>query len=240
MFSIFRSRFGIPGVISVAALVFAMIGGAYAASSPSSGQATASKSKRGPKGPKGPKGATGAQGLPGPAGKDGAAGPAGPVGPAGPIGPGGPQGDEGSPWTAGGVLPPGETETGIWGGGATDATSFSASISFTIPLAAPLDEAHVIRFPVAHAGEEPEEIEAREELEALCNDGVAPDASAENPEADPGYLCVFPGVLGSPTSVTLPNNPGQVGAAVNGAVVSATTGFGGRAAGGWAVTAPES
>ena len=32
MFSTLRTRFGIPGVISVIALVFAMFGGAYAAS----------------------------------------------------------------------------------------------------------------------------------------------------------------------------------------------------------------
>jgi hypothetical protein len=73
MFSTLRSRFGIPGVISVIALVFAMFGGAYAASNSSGDQkATASaKAKRGPKGPRGPKGAkgdTGPQGLQGAAG----------------------------------------------------------------------------------------------------------------------------------------------------------------------------
>ena len=43
MFSTLRNRFGIPGVISVIALVFAMFGGAYAASNSSGGgKATAS------------------------------------------------------------------------------------------------------------------------------------------------------------------------------------------------------
>jgi hypothetical protein len=80
MFSPLRNRFGIPGVISVIALVFAMLGGAYAASN-SSGGGKASASAKAKKGPRGPKGATG---------------PAGPAGPAGPQGPAGAKGDNGS------------------------------------------------------------------------------------------------------------------------------------------------
>jgi len=85
MFSTLRTRFGIPGVISVIALVFAMFGGAYAASnSASGGKATASaKAKKGPRGPKGPKGDTG------------------PAGPAGPQGPAGPKGDTGAAGSSG-------------------------------------------------------------------------------------------------------------------------------------------
>jgi hypothetical protein len=76
MFSTLRTRFGIPGVISVMALVFAMFGGAYAASNSSDGgKATASaKAKKGPRGPKGPKGDTGPAGPAGPAGPQGSAG----------------------------------------------------------------------------------------------------------------------------------------------------------------------
>ena len=80
MFSTLRTRFGIPGVISVIALVFAMFGGAYAASN-SSGGGKATASAKAKKGPRGPKGATG---------------PAGPQGPAGPAGPQGPKGDTGA------------------------------------------------------------------------------------------------------------------------------------------------
>jgi hypothetical protein len=74
-----RNRFGIPGVISVIALVFAMLGGAYAASNSSGGgKATASaKAKKGPRGPKGatgPAGPAGAQGPAGANGKDGSNG----------------------------------------------------------------------------------------------------------------------------------------------------------------------
>jgi hypothetical protein len=87
MFSPLRNRFGIPGVISVIALVFAMFGGAYAASNDSSpGNATAS-AKKGPPGPRGK------QGKPG---KAGATGPAGPAGPQGPAGAKGDKGDNGS------------------------------------------------------------------------------------------------------------------------------------------------
>lgn len=83
MFSPLRNRFGIPGVISVIALVFAMLGGAYAASNDSgSGDATASaKGKKGPRGPRGKTGKTGSQG---------------PVGPQGPAGPKGDNGTNGS------------------------------------------------------------------------------------------------------------------------------------------------
>jgi hypothetical protein len=85
MFSTLRTRFGIPGVISVIALVFAMFGGAYAASNSSGGgKATASaKAKQGPRG------------------KTGKTGPAGPAGPAGPQGPAGAKGDAGTAGTNG-------------------------------------------------------------------------------------------------------------------------------------------
>jgi hypothetical protein len=73
MFAVFRSKFGIPGVISVMALVFAMIGGAYAASSDGGGEATAS-AKKGKQGKPGKRGPTGATGATGPAGPQGAAG----------------------------------------------------------------------------------------------------------------------------------------------------------------------
>jgi hypothetical protein len=84
MFSLLRNRFGIPGVISVIALVFAMLGGAYAASNGLSG-----KQKKevkaiakgfqgtGPAGPQGPAGANGAKGDTGAKGDKGDTGNAG-------------------------------------------------------------------------------------------------------------------------------------------------------------------
>ena len=244
MFSILRNRLGVPGVISVIALVFAMFGGAYAASNPGGGKANASKkAKKGARGPRGPKGATGAvgpAGPPGPAGangKDGSNGAPGPQGNPGPIGPPGIPGETGFTET----LPSGETETGVWGGGPTSvnvegtpytAVSGSFPISFTIPLSAPLDESHVILVPFVGTVDE------------HCDDGVAPAPGPGNPEADPGYLCVFQGgagpfVFGEPTTVTQPQ--GGEGAAVNGATVSAVAPgpvLEGVMKGGWAVTAP--
>ncbi len=93
MFSTLRTRFGIPGVISVIALVFAMLGGAYAASNSGEGKgatASAKKSAKGPRGPRGPKGATGA------------------AGPAGPAGPAGAKGDTGAPGANGAAGEKGE------------------------------------------------------------------------------------------------------------------------------------
>ena len=98
----FHNHFGIPGVIAVVALVFAMMGGAYAASSSDGGKATASaKGKQGPRGKRGPKGATGAAGPAGPAGAPGAKGDAGAPGAAGAKGPTGPTGPTGATGTNG-------------------------------------------------------------------------------------------------------------------------------------------
>ena len=94
MLSPLRNRFGIPGVISAVALVFAMLGGAYAANN-SSGGGKATASAKAKKGPRGPKGATG------PAGPAGAQGPAGANGKDGANGSNGDKGATGSNGTAG-------------------------------------------------------------------------------------------------------------------------------------------
>lgn len=211
MFAGLHTRFGIPGVISVIALVFAMFGGAYAANN-SGGGTISAKAK---KGPRGPKGATG------PAGAVGPQGPAGPIGPAGlpgakgdpgangksaegvPFGPteepvsepcegrGGLEvtsaaqpayvcnGEAGSPWAPDGVLPKGATETGSWFLETNGAGEGYAPISFTVPIGAALNEEHTVAIK---AGVTPP---------ATCDDGVAPAAGPENPEADSGYLCIF-------------------------------------------------
>jgi len=103
MFSTLRTRFGIPGVISVIALVFAMLGGAYAASNGSGPLASSSakhhkkhKKSKAQRGPRGPKGATGPAGPTGPMGPAGLAGPAGPAGAKGDNGSSGSDGSNGS------------------------------------------------------------------------------------------------------------------------------------------------
>ncbi len=97
MFSTLRNRFGIPGVISVIALVFAMFGGAYAASNSSDGgKATASaKAKQGPRG------------------KTGKTGPAGPAGPQGPAGANGKDGANGGNGSNGSDGAPGQSVTSV-------------------------------------------------------------------------------------------------------------------------------
>jgi hypothetical protein len=192
MLSPLRNRFGIPGAISVIALVFAMLGGAYAASNNSGGKATASaKAKRGPRGPKGatgpagPQGPAGAAGAKGDAGANGAAGAAGEKGPTGPTGAKGATGATGPTGATGATgfsgftdtLPSGKTETGFWA--VEQDTDFAsvAPISFSIPLAG-TGAAYVLN-PQQIANEE------GEGFEAGCT------GSVESPTAPGGVLCVY-------------------------------------------------
>jgi len=211
MFSTLRNRFGIPGVISVIALVFAMFGGAYAASNSSGGgKATASaKAKRGPKGPKGeagpagpagPAGAVGKAGASGAPGKDGASvvntefsGPEGTCTEGGTRlagatttyacnGKKGKAGKEGSPWTAGGVLPSEASETGIWGLNGTGVVEHEDTVGFqTLPIS--------FSIPLADA---PSVV--------LLKEGEASKAGCPGlvegiPTADPGNLCIYTDAL---------------------------------------------
>jgi hypothetical protein len=111
MLSPLRNRFGIPGVISVIALVFAMLGGAYAASNSGDGGATASAKAK--KGPRGPRGKTGPAGPAGPAGPQGPAGANGAKGDKGDAGSPGAQGDAGAPGANGAPGAPGEDGKGV-------------------------------------------------------------------------------------------------------------------------------
>jgi hypothetical protein len=77
----------------------------------------------------------------------------------------------GSPWTAGGTLPSGQSETGAWGSFFT--TAGFDPISFTIPLKTA---------PVAA-----EWIEEGETSNPHCKGNLA------TPTAEPGYLCVYAG-----------------------------------------------
>jgi len=142
MFQAIRKHLTPSTAIALLALVFALTGGAFAASThngSAGAKATAStahattakaksKTKPGARGPAGPKGATGATGAAGPAGATGPAGGTGPAGPQGPAGTNGtngekgetgsqgPQGNPGANGTTGftKTLPSGETETGTF------------------------------------------------------------------------------------------------------------------------------
>jgi hypothetical protein len=229
MFSPLRNRFGIPGVISVIALVFAMLGGAYAASDSGSGKATASaKGKPGPRGPRGktgpagpagpagaqgPAGAKGDSGAAGANGKDGTNGTNGTPGTAGatgtpgksvksfPIDPGPTDtqcdeqggtefevegsvepptvacnGKEGSPWTLGGTLPKGSTETGTWAFNAT-----AANEEFLVPISFPIKVKAGVEASKIHFG-----VPSDPEFHSICT-----AAQARKPTAPEGHLCIY-------------------------------------------------
>lgn len=162
------------------------------------------KQLKGKAGPAGPAGTVGPAGAAGPTGKEGAVGKEGTPGVNGKEGPNGVSvtsktlaqgaanckegGSEftaaenkksyacnGSPWTAGGTLPSGKTETGDWSIAVTGAGEeiLITSLSFTVPLTSGLDSSHVhfIKF-----GETPP---------TGCSGTV------ESPAASSGNLCVF-------------------------------------------------
>jgi hypothetical protein len=206
MFSTLRTRFGIPGVISVIALVFAMFGGAYAASNSSDGgKATASaKAKKGPRGPKGSKG------DPGPAG------PAGPAGAKGDKGDTGGAGGSGTNGTSATTIAFGGNEKGCQAGG-VEVKSASAPVvvcngkngangqtGFTETLPSGKTEtgmwggrtagAQFMRIPISFALP----VASATTLVYVANEETkvaegCPGIVEGLPQADPGTLCVYQG-----------------------------------------------
>ncbi len=260
MLSPLRNRFGIPGVISVIALVFAMMGGAYAASSNSGGKATASaKAKKGPRGPKGP------------------AGPSGPTGPAGPAGPAakgdtGAKGDKGDPGTpgkdgknilagsfTGDAEPEGEpcneaggsefevegsgnaeyVCNGAGGGGGGFPAVLPPGATETGAWASMVEgeefTAASFAIPLEEAPAETAIVPVAGPVPANCDDGEGEAPSAENPEADPGVFCVFVGATfgGQVEGINTPQNGS--GSGRTGAVIYSVDAVMGT----WAVTAEE-
>jgi hypothetical protein len=259
LFALLRNRLGIPGIISVIALVFAMFGGAYAANDSTRGDAAASAkkiNKAGKRGPRGPRGKPGKPGKPGPAGAAGLAGAKGDTGAKGDKGDQGSQGiqgppgtsvtntaiplgdakceerggaefkvgtgaatlactgEEGSPWAAGGTLPPGETETGTWGGAIGAAEFTPLPISFAIPLPGPLTALNVHFAPNANC-----------------------PGTLSVPQAAPAHLCVYTSnEEGGVENKSL--GFGGDGAIVSGTILGLEGEPGGTAFGSWAVTAP--
>ena len=186
MLSFFRKRATYANVAMTVALVFAMSGGAFAAGKyliTSTKQISpkvlkslhGADGKNGAAGPAGPAGATGPQGAQGATGPQGPAGAAGTTGEPGAEGKEGKAGKNGSPWTAGGTLPVGATETGVL---ATPAPSqFSEGevflpISFTIPLATDLGAGQV-------------------EVVKVGATGTHCTGSPDNPTAPSAFLCVY-------------------------------------------------
>ncbi|MEZ5076445.1 MAG: hypothetical protein R2725_03270 [Solirubrobacterales bacterium] len=220
MFARIHSRLGTVGlIVAIVALVAALSGGAYAASAgfnpkqkkeikKIAKQATKNpiktESKKwskkfaeryaipgptgpagatGARGPVGPAGSTGPTGPPGTAGADGATGVTGATGPTGATGadgvtgPTGPTGPEGVCSTSACTLPAGVTETGSFYGVLSAAKKLYAPLSLPIPLATALSSGTVVK--------------VGETAPDACDDGVAPAAGPEHPEADSGKFCVF-------------------------------------------------
>lgn len=101
------------------------------------------------------------------------------------------KGETGEPWTAGGTLPAGATETGTWSFSSTQEASPQVisigpgfpvnqmvSISFSIPLSSNLEKSHAIYVP------------AGDTTTAHCSAGPVNGTPAE-PKAESGYLCVY-------------------------------------------------
>jgi hypothetical protein len=240
MISRIRRRFTYANMAMTLALVFAMSGGAYATKHYiiTSTKQISPKVLKTLHGNAGPAGASGSAGAQGPQGPQGPAGPKGENGATGKDGvsvtssaepkgvncaEGGSKftaasgatyacnGKEGSPWTAGGTLPKGKTETGVWGVAAMPASFFGGlleaaqdSISFAIPLSA-TTQVHII--PVGGAG---------------AGGGTCPATSSlTKPEAEPGNLCIFQNAGINVGSITAKNpetnsaeEAGTTGAAV--------------------------
>lgn len=134
-------------------------------------------------------------------------------------------GAEGSPWTAGGSLPSGATETGNWTlvGTAADTNGVDIPLSFPIPLNEPLDEAHV-------------HYRSEVDFTTFCK------GNGTVPEPVPGNLCVYltESVNGAVASGIYSSfEEGEKGALTMGAVLafSAPTGIAGGG-GSFAFTAP--
>ncbi len=246
-------------VIATIALVFAMTGGAYAASkylitstkqiSPKVLKSLQGKAgARGATGPQGPAGTagTGSPGSQGPAGaggskgETGAAGATGKEGAPGKAGKEGKEGKEGSPWTAGGTLPSGKTETGVWADEAALGTHQPAQISFPIPLAEPLlwseDKPGEPENQVHYINQLGEEVPSIPPAQPLPSHPACPGTVAK-PEATAGNLCIyahFASPTGNNENITNPAGgpTSGFGAATTGALLEAA-----ESKGTWAVTA---
>ncbi len=241
MFSTIRRHFSYTNVALTLALVFAMSGGAYAASKYliTSTKQISPKVLKALAGKTGPAGKNGSAGAPGPGGPPGPAGPGGPAGgpgtkgetgatgKEGAAGKEGTAGKEGSPWTAKGTLPTGSTETGEWAVQGTAAATEelkTTAISFPIPLAIEPVEAVYVKIGQA--------------LQEGCK------GNAVTPGAESRHLCVFEaegfGVHRGGLEFALVTNPQGSSAlpgTTGGELVFSTTKTGEVSAeGSWAVT----
>jgi hypothetical protein len=258
MFSTLRTRFGIPGIVSMIALVFAMTGGAWAAShfiitSTKQIKPSVLKALQGKQGPPGTNGTNGTNGAKGEKGDTGTPGTPGTPGKSVVLGDAGveceeggtsvevegtpaskefvcngEEGPPGSPWTVDGTLPSGKTETGTWSV-LTEAYAALVPLSIPIELANPLGSSAVHFNPAGFEGVAGED----------C------PGSVTDPKAALGQLCVYTGLLtGAASEVNLYNPEKEEGEEEEGVSKTGTAMYLTNEAvaimgwGTWAVTAP--
>jgi collagen type I alpha len=231
MFSMFKSRFGIPGVIAVIALIFAMVGGAYAAGLPGLNSKQKKEVKTiakgfqgtgptGPVGPQGPAGANGkdgvngADGTTGPTGKAGATGSTGATGATGGAGATGATGATGPTGPAGTTILSGQTLTGVWG--VRTASAFPVT-AFSYPL-------HLSFTPTLHY-----------RPVAAAPTTKCP-GSAAKPKAAASQLCVYTSASINITAGAFPANAGAD--PKSGEILEFEATGESFVRGSWAVTAP--
>lgn len=142
-------------------------------------------------------------------------------------------GKDGSPWTAGGTLPSGKTETGAWSGRVVGESEEALTpISFNIPLKAEVASTNVHTVTIEEWKHENGKVPP-----AACA-GTAPE-----PEATPGNLCIYIGNnffgLGEVKSIDKLTGEFEAGASRTGAMVVVKPASGNSGAimyGSWAVT----
>ncbi len=137
----------------------------------------------------------------------------------------------GSPWTAGGTLPSGATETGAWTftplgeGGVSESFLVETALSFTLPLAAEIPASNVHVKPEGFEGTAGEDCPGK----------------ASEPKAKAGHLCVYEAfLLGEAEGPEILKLTGEAdaGASKSGAILRYLAGPETRLKGSWAVTAP--
>jgi hypothetical protein len=209
MISLVRNRLGIPGLIAIIALVFAMGGAAYAAKKyviTSTKQIKPSvlkqlKGKQGPQGPAGTNGTNGKDGANGAPGAPGADGKSVTLVNSAPAGcleggftfevEGSNEEDEvcnGERGTFGGPLPAGQTETGTWGGDSRNRLTYSENGSGELEQTTSSSTAII---PISFAA--PVESAVEPLYVPIAGPPVAGCPGIENglPTAESGKLCVY-------------------------------------------------
>jgi len=132
----------------------------------------------------------------------------------------GTKGKEGNPWTTGGTLPEGESETGVWGVSATGFSFELAPISFPIPLANDLPEANVHFNAAGYEGAP----------------GADCPGKASEPKAQMGHLCIYTHAMTNFAYAPFNGFPEVQNGGAGVVVAFASTEIG-SAHGSWAVTA---